>query len=80
MKIITTMGCVYKMSDRAYQKILHALANDLDFDIDKLGTMLADQHVDITDMGAEEAQDKLDDLRADRKAARASKSRTERVS
>lgn len=70
MRIVTTMGYVYRLSERRYRQLLRAIMNEEEFDLDVLGTRLADQYNNITDVTAEEAADELKDLRDENREAR----------
>lgn len=70
MKIITNMGFVYRLSDRAFRGVLAKIAKGEDFDLDKVGTQIGYIEVDVTDMSEEDAKDALEHQRAVVRATR----------
>lgn len=62
-QLVKCMGGVWRLSDRAYKKVLKQIVNNEDFDLDKEGKFIGDFAKDVTDMDAEEAQMILDDLK-----------------
>lgn len=63
MKYATNMGGVWRLSDRSYRRLLRAIANDEEFDLDKLGKLVAEDPTDVTDMDAGEAKSILESLK-----------------
>lgn len=64
MKLVMNMGYVYRLSDKAYRRVLAQITTDAEFDLDKEGTSLGYVISDLTDMGAEEARNELEFERA----------------
>jgi hypothetical protein len=60
MKIVTNMGYVYRLSEKAYRRVLRQISQDKNIDLDKEGTLLGCIESDVTDLSAEEAKDLLE--------------------
>lgn len=70
MKLVTNMGYVFRLSEKAYRRVLRKIAQEKEFDLYKEGTCLGYIQENVTDMSAEEAADLLED---ERKALREQK-------
>jgi hypothetical protein len=63
MKLVTNMGYVYRLSDKAYRRVLRLISTDQAFDLEKEGTLLGYVEEDLTDLSSEEAGEKLETQR-----------------
>lgn len=68
MKLVSCMGGVWRLSDRAHRQLLERISSDQEFDLDKLGTFLGHDVENVTDMKAPEAREKLAEIRSQRAA------------
>lgn len=59
MKLVSSWGEVYRMSDKHYRKMLKQLAKDGEVNLNDYGKPIGYIDADITDMTQEEAEDKL---------------------
>lgn len=62
-KLVANMGAIYRVSDRAYRRILKQIVAEENYDLDKEGKFIGYFERNLTDMDAEEAQSILDDLK-----------------
>lgn len=59
MKMVTCMGGIWKLSDRAYRRFLKDLAAGKESDLNDYGKMVGSDAIDVTDLTADGAKEIL---------------------
>lgn len=62
MKIVTTFGYAYSVTDRNYKRLMEDIAKDSSIDMNNYGKPLG-HTVNITDMTSEQAKEELESLK-----------------
>jgi hypothetical protein len=63
MKIVSSMGALYRLSERNYRKLLRLAAADEPYNLALLGTRIGTLDLNVTDLSPEEAAGTLEELR-----------------
>ena len=61
-RVLVTMGYAYRVSERNYKRFLKDVAAGKDWNLEDYGKEVGSRTEQVTDITAEEAQAKLDDL------------------
>lgn len=63
MKYVTCMDAIWRLSDAAYKRLLKSAAQGNNWDLDDYGKCICDYLIRVTDMDADEAKQRLEELK-----------------